>query len=65
MKKIIVYGETERAARKFYPGKEGEAVGHRAAKSFKDPEKCDMVLYAGKYPEIEAAYAGKKETPKK
>lgn len=59
--KVIVYADTVREARHFYPGKSTEAVGHRAAADFNGPEKCDLVLYAKEYPEIEKAY----DKPKK
>lgn len=62
--KIIVYADTVREARRFYPGRSGETVGHRAAGDFGGPEKCDLVKYAKEYPEIEAAYA-EKPKPKK
>lgn len=63
--KIIVYADTVREARKFYHGQNGETVGHRAASDFVEPEKCDIVKYAKEYPEIKAAYEGKKKAKKK
>lgn len=62
--KIIVYADTVREARKFYYGKNGETVGHRAAKDFDKPENCDVVKYAKEYPEIEKAYAAPKKKSK-
>jgi len=58
--KVIVYADTVRKARKHYPSREGEQVGHRAAKDFKKPEKADKVIYAKKYEKIKEAYEGKK-----
>lgn len=56
MTKVIVYADTVREARKFYPGKEGESVGHRAAGEFTEVEECDEVIYMGDYPDIKEAY---------
>lgn len=56
MKKVIVYADTIRDARRFYPERDGVAVGYRIASEFEAVEKADEVLFAGEYPEIEKAY---------
>ena len=42
--KVLVYGETIREARRFYPEREGEAVGYRLLSEITD-EEADKVLY--------------------
>jgi hypothetical protein len=56
MKKVLVYADTVREARRFYPEREGVAVGYRLASEFTKPEKADEVLFVREYPEIENAY---------
>lgn len=57
--KIIVYADSVRDARKYYPGVNSETVGHRAASDFDKAEKCDVVKYAKEYPDIKKAYESK------
>ena len=40
MRKVLVYAETERAARAFYPLKQGEVVGYRTYAEY-GKEDCD------------------------
>lgn len=63
--KVLVYADTVREARKFYPTRAGQAVGYRVAEEFQEPEKADLVLYAKEYIDIEAAYLGEKPKKKK
>lgn len=56
MIKVIVYADTVREARRFYPEREGEAVGHRAASDFIECEDADLFIYAKEYSEIQEAY---------
>jgi hypothetical protein len=63
--KVLVYADTLREGRKFYPTRHGQAVGYRLAGEFKEVEKADLVLYAKEYPEIESAYLGDKPKKKK
>jgi hypothetical protein len=63
--KVLVYADTVREARNFYPTRAGQAVGYRVAGEFDKPEKADLVLYAKEYTEIEAAYLGDKPKKKK
>ncbi len=44
MKKVLVYGATEREARRFYKAKEGEFVGERTYSQYGDGEQCDEVI---------------------
>lgn len=65
MKKILVFAETEREARKHAERfmKPDVAVGYRAAASFnpEKPEACDEAHIFGNFPEIEQAYKGATE----
>lgn len=63
--KVIVYADTIRQARAFYPEREGQAVGYRIASEFTKPETADLVLYAKEYLDIEIAYADKPKVKKK
>lgn len=54
--KVLVYADSVREARNFYPERAGQAVGYRVASEFKECEDCDLVLYAKEYIEIEQAY---------
>lgn len=63
--KVIVYADSVREARKFYPERPDQAVGYRIASEFKDVETADLVLYAKEYIDIEAAYLDEKPKKKK
>ena len=60
--KTLVYCETIRKGRRFYPERSDEAVGYRLAREFTECEEADMVLYDGDFPEIKEAYEAQKET---
>lgn len=44
MKKILVYGETEREARAFYQPRADERVGERTYKDFGNGEPADDII---------------------
>lgn len=44
LKKVLVYAETVREARNFYPLKEGETVGYRTYSEFNNGEEFDDVF---------------------
>lgn len=60
--KVIVYGKTEREARRFFKPSAGQTVSYRAASDFIKPEKADIVFYAGNFPEIKEAYDKKSKS---
>ena len=63
--KVIIYADTVREGRKFYPSRSGQEIGYRVAGEFNGVEKCDMVMYAKDYPDIEKAYDEKPKDKKK
>lgn len=44
MKKVLVYAESVRAARAYYPLKQGEIVGYRTYDEYCNKEKCDTTV---------------------
>lgn len=50
IKKVLVFGETERQARKFYSAKAGEAVGYRSIKDYDKKEQADKEIFACEKP---------------
>lgn len=54
VKKILVYGKTERQARKRYSAKAGETVGYRSIEDYPSDEKADDVVFVCEKPKTKS-----------